>query len=222
MNHPGAPANAYTMQMAPNTSMAIHITNLHAAMMAHAQDPFSEFHDVVARTRRLLESLPLVAPWHEFRLRYHEFMATGDPGVDAERFQAIGPWIAVTRDLLLREEFDLREISYEILPYIFPALPMQPPAVPPPPPADQGPSPLQSPNPHLPVSPPQAASEEGSGAQAEVQEVVDVPSSPEIIMISSNEEEEEDPEEDEGEVDNVSGEEGDDSSDPDYDPSLGR
>ena len=124
-------------------------------------------------------------------------MATGDPGVDAERFQAIGPWIAITRDLLLREEFDLREISYEILPYIFPALPMQPPAAPPPPLAGQGPSPPQSPNPHSPVSPPQAGSKDGSGAQAEVHEVVDVPSSPEIIMISSNEEEE-DPEEKEG------------------------
>ena len=91
MDHQEAPANAYTMQMAHNTSMVVHITNLHEAMMAHVQDPFSEFHDVVARMLRFLGSLPLVAPWHEFRLRYHNFMATGDPGVDEERFQAIGP-----------------------------------------------------------------------------------------------------------------------------------
>ena len=83
--------NAYTMQMAPHTPMTVHITNLHAAMMAHTQDPFSEFHDVVARTRRLLGSLPLTAPWYEFRLQYHDFMTTGDPGVHAERFEAIGP-----------------------------------------------------------------------------------------------------------------------------------
>jgi len=101
MDHPGAPANAYTMQMAPHTPLAVHITNLHAAMMTHAQDTFSKFHNVVARTRRLLESLPLAAPWHEFRLWYHDFMTTRDPGVDAERFQAVGPWIAVTRDLLV-------------------------------------------------------------------------------------------------------------------------
>ena len=111
------PTNA--MQMEPHTPMAVHITILHAAMMAHAQDPFFEFHDMVTRTRRLLGSLPLATPWHEFRLRYHDFMTTGDPGVDVERFQAIRPWIAVTRDLLLRKEFDLREISYEILPCIF-------------------------------------------------------------------------------------------------------
>ena len=74
--------------------------------------------------------------------------------------------------------------------------------------------------------------------------VVDVPSSPEIIMVSSDEEgedpekeanpeekedpeEEEGPEEDEGEVDmadvkNASGEEDNDPSDPDYDPLLDR
>jgi len=68
--------------------------------------------------------------------------------------------------------------------------------------------------------------------------VVEVPNSPEIVVVSFEEkekdpeevvdpEEEGDPEEDEGEVgmadvDNVSGEEGDDSSNPDYDPSLDR
>jgi len=60
MDPPEAPTNPYTVQKAPQTPMAAHITNLYAAMMAHVQDPFSEFHDMVTRTRRLLGSLPLL------------------------------------------------------------------------------------------------------------------------------------------------------------------
>jgi len=68
-------------------------------------------------------------------------MTMGDLGVDAERFQAVRPLIAVTGNLLLWEEFELRGISFEILPYIFSALPMQPPPVPPAPPAARDPYP---------------------------------------------------------------------------------
>lgn len=135
MAHPGAPGDLYNIHMVPQTSVTAHISILHAAMVAHMQeDPFSEFHDVLARTRRLLWSLPLVAPWHEFRLRYHDFMVTGNPGPDTERFQALGAWCVITRELSLREEFELRGISYDILPCIFPALDVHPRIVPPPPP----------------------------------------------------------------------------------------
>ena len=90
MDHPGELVDPYAIHMAPQTSVAAHISTLHAAIVAHMQDPFSEFHDVMARTRRLLWSLPLVASWHEFRLRYHDFMVIGDPGLNRERFQIFG------------------------------------------------------------------------------------------------------------------------------------
>ena len=70
--------------------MIAHIALLHISMEAHAQDPYSEFHSIAFRARRLLWSLPPVGPWVEFRHRYNDFMMPGNPGVDAPRFQAQG------------------------------------------------------------------------------------------------------------------------------------
>ena len=42
-------------------SVEAHVSTLHAAIAAHMQDPFSEFYDVMACTRRLLWPLPLIA-----------------------------------------------------------------------------------------------------------------------------------------------------------------
>ena len=75
-------------------------------MVAHMQDPLFEFHDVLAPTPRLLWTLPLTTPWHEFRLQYHDFLVTLDPGANGERFQILGAWIVVTKDLLLRERVE--------------------------------------------------------------------------------------------------------------------
>ena len=65
------------MNMMSRTSITSHISLLHASMVAHMQDPFSKFHDVIARTRRLLWSLPTVVPWVEFRTHYHDYVTTG-------------------------------------------------------------------------------------------------------------------------------------------------
>ena len=78
------PANPYNIHMALQTLVAAHISTLHAALAAHIQeDPFSEFQDVLVCAHRLLWSLPVILPWHEFKLRYHDFVITGDPGHDA-------------------------------------------------------------------------------------------------------------------------------------------
>ena len=51
-----------TIHMAPQTSVAAHVSNLRAAMAAHMQeDHLSEFHDVMIDARKLFWSLPLVA-----------------------------------------------------------------------------------------------------------------------------------------------------------------
>ena len=68
--------NPHLIHMVPGTSVAAHISQLHAAMLMHMQDPQSEFHNVIERTRTLLWSLPFAHPWIEFRLRYHDFMIT--------------------------------------------------------------------------------------------------------------------------------------------------
>jgi len=44
----------YTMNMMSGISMATHISLLHASMVAHIQDPFSEFHSVRIGTCRML------------------------------------------------------------------------------------------------------------------------------------------------------------------------
>ena len=122
----------YTIHTASQTSVATHISTLHAAMVAHIQvDPLSELHDITARARKLLWSLPLVAPWHQFRLRYDDFMFTGGLGPDAKRFQILGAWFVITGELSLREELELRGVSYDLLPFIFPALDIHPAIVPP-------------------------------------------------------------------------------------------
>ena len=63
-----------------------HVVLLHASMEAHAQDPCFEFRRITIRAQRLLGSLPLVDPWVEFRHRYHDFIITGNPGLDGPRF----------------------------------------------------------------------------------------------------------------------------------------
>jgi len=68
MAHSGAPVDPHTIHMAPQTSVAAHISTLHAATAAHMQDPLSKLHDVMAHARRLLWSLTLVAPLHVFKI----------------------------------------------------------------------------------------------------------------------------------------------------------
>ena len=70
----------YGVNMMPGASMATHIVLLHASIEVHAQDPFSEFYSITVRADKLLWSLPAVHPWVEFRLHYHHYMVTGNPG----------------------------------------------------------------------------------------------------------------------------------------------
>jgi len=66
----------YAIDMMPGTSGSAHILLLHASMITHVQDPFSEFHNITVRACRLLWSLPTVDLWVKFRLHYHDFMMT--------------------------------------------------------------------------------------------------------------------------------------------------
>jgi len=89
--------NPYTIYMVSKTLIAAHISTLHTTLVTHMQDPLFEFHDVLARTCRLLWTLPLTAPW------YHDFMVTGDSGADGERFHILRAGTMVSRELLLWE-----------------------------------------------------------------------------------------------------------------------
>ena len=78
--------DSYGVDMLPDGSMIAHIVLLHASIEAHAQDPCSEFRSITIRAQRLLGSLSLVDPWVDFRHRYHDFIITGNPGLDGPRF----------------------------------------------------------------------------------------------------------------------------------------
>ena len=56
----------YTASILPITFVATHISSLHASIVAHMQDRFSEFYSVTGYKCRLLWSLPRIAPWVEF------------------------------------------------------------------------------------------------------------------------------------------------------------
>jgi len=60
--------------------MATHISFLHASMVAHMQNPYSEFHSVTIRTHQVLFPLSIVAPWVNFKTQYHDFMTTRTQG----------------------------------------------------------------------------------------------------------------------------------------------
>ena len=244
--------------------MIAHIALLHMSMEVHAQDPYSEFNSITVRAQRLLWSLPPVGPWVEFRQRYQNFMMTGNPGLDGPRFQAQGAWMTLTAELLLREEFELRGLTMETLQHVFPLYQVHPPPAAPVP--AQGPPspPAPAQGPPIPPAPDTPLMPDNPG---EAYVVIDIPSTPEVVVLSSgdedHQEEEDDPEEDQAnaemgigqqgeeeadelmvdleeehepqvqqEIDNVgseastssfdSGEEPDDESDPDYDPSRDR
>ena len=76
----------YAANMMPDKSVAAYISLLHASMIRHTQDPFSEFHNIKVRAFKLLWSLPTVDPWEEFRLCYHHFMMIGNLELDGPRF----------------------------------------------------------------------------------------------------------------------------------------
>ena len=170
--------------MALETSVAAHMSTQYGAMVAYMKDPFFEFPNALTSTCRLLWTLPLTAPWHEFRLWYHDFIVTGDLGVDGEQFQILAAWTVVIKELLMRDGLELKGISNEFLLCIFPALDMHPLIIPPSPLLTQGPPPLQSLTQQPLASSPKADSgdgahsSEGLGASGEVHVVVDVPSSP--------------------------------------------
>jgi len=184
--------------------MIAHITLLHMSIEAHAQDPYSEFHSITVRAHRLLWSLLLVSPWVEFRYRYHDFMMTGNSGLDRPRFQAQGAWTTLTIKLLLREEFELRGITMETLQFVFPLHQVYPPLVSPAP--AQGPPSLLTPAQGPPIPPaPDTSLMPDTPGKAHV--VIDIPDTPDLVVISSSSRdedhqgEEDDPEKDDPEED---------------------
>ena len=118
------------MNMMSGTSVAAHISLRHASMVAYIQDSYSEFHSPMVCIRRLLWSLPTIAPWVDFRTRYHDFMMPEVLGWDIPRFQLQEVWVTITTELLHREEFEQREITVEIVRYIFSLLFVLPPPAP--------------------------------------------------------------------------------------------
>ena len=102
------------------TSVVAHISLFRASIIAHTQDPFSEFRSITVRAFRLLWSLPMVDSWVEFRFRYHHFMIMGNLGWDGPRFQAQGAQAIITSELLSQEEFEQRGITMETLQHVFP------------------------------------------------------------------------------------------------------
>ena len=81
----------YAVNMMPGTYVITHISLLHASIIAHAQDPFSQFDSITVRAHRLLRSLQTNDLGVEFTLRYHHFMMTGNPGWD-EPSSRSGGW----------------------------------------------------------------------------------------------------------------------------------
>ena len=80
----------YAVNMMSVTYVAIHIFWLDANMVAHMEDPYSEFYSVTVHTPKLLCSLPTVAPWVEVRTRYDDFVMTRAWEQDEPIFQLQG------------------------------------------------------------------------------------------------------------------------------------
>jgi len=80
----------YSINMMLGTSVANHISLLHASMIAHMQDPLFDFYSVTILTHRLLWFLPIVTPWVEFRIRFYDFIVTRALGWDGRRIHAKG------------------------------------------------------------------------------------------------------------------------------------
>jgi len=114
MDHPWVLLGPYAIHLIHETSIMAHISLLHIAMVAHMQVPFSEFHNVLARTHRLLWSLPLTTLRDEFRLWYHDFMVMGDVWVMGRGFTFYGVDYSYQRALMERgiriEEYFLRPV----------------------------------------------------------------------------------------------------------------
>jgi len=77
----------YVVNMMSGASVVVHISLLHASIIAYARDPFSEFYTITVCVCRLLWSLPKIDAWVEFKLYDHDFMMTGHPNWDGLRFQ---------------------------------------------------------------------------------------------------------------------------------------
>ena len=134
-------------------------------------------------------------PW--LAMGYHDFMMTGNLGLDGPRFQAQEAWTTVTTELLLKEEFELRGITMETLQHVFPLHQA------PPPPATLAPA-QGRPSPPAPAQGPRSPPAPGTplmpNSPREAHVVIDLPDIPDLVVTSSGDEghqgEEDDPEED--------------------------
>lgn len=163
------------MNMMPSTPVVAHVSPLHASMIAHAQDRFSEFHNITVRANRLFWSLPIVDLLIEFRLRYRHFIMTGNLGWDGLRFQIQRAWVTITSELMLREDFEQRAITMGTLQHVFPLHQAHPPPAPP--------APAQGPLSPLVLGTPQMSDSPG-----EAHVVMDLPDTSEIVVLSSDDE----------------------------------
>jgi len=75
----------YVVNMMLGTSVAAHISLLHAGIIAHARDPFSEFHNITDHVCRLLWSLLVIAMWADYRIHSCDFIMMGASGWDRLR-----------------------------------------------------------------------------------------------------------------------------------------
>jgi len=121
----------YAVNMMLGAYVAAHISLLHASMITHAYDPFSEFHNITVHVCRLLWSLPTADSRVKFSVRYHHLMMMGNPSWEGPRFQVHGAWATTTSELMLHEEFEQMGITIETLLYIFPLHQAHPPPAPP-------------------------------------------------------------------------------------------
>ena len=55
------------MNMMSCTSTVTHIFLLHASVVVHMEDSYSEFHSTTVCSHKLLQFLPTIASWAEFR-----------------------------------------------------------------------------------------------------------------------------------------------------------
>jgi len=95
----------YNVNMMSGTFVVTYMSQLHATMIAHTQDPYSEFHIPIVCAYRLLWSLPTINPRVEFRIQYHDFMTIRALGCNKPRFQLQEVWATIASELMLKDEF---------------------------------------------------------------------------------------------------------------------
>ena len=127
-----------------------------------------------------LKSTHLILSWSVQGEMHH-------PCWNGPTFQAQGAWTTIATELLLTEEFEQMGVTMETLQHVFPLHQVHP--------LPTAPAPMQGP-----PSPPTPGTPLMPDSLGEAHVVIDLPDTPEIVLVSSedegHQEEEDDPEED--------------------------